>query len=170
MHNSAPLRAAVVEDAPDIRQLMADLLRDAGHDVVAATDGTGLDPDELVRWGADLLVLDLRLIDERTQLTGWELLQLARAHEGLARMAILVCTADLGALKQHRTALADMADVVVLTKPFTVDEFDTGVAAALDRRPHRPPGTPRGGQTFDAGRRLAQYEHPTAAPQDAGQA
>ena len=38
---SAPLRAVVVDDAADLRELVADLLRMKGHDVLTAEDGPG---------------------------------------------------------------------------------------------------------------------------------
>ncbi|HEV8636744.1 MAG TPA: response regulator [Chloroflexota bacterium] len=120
------LRVLVVEDDPDLRMLLAELLEERGHRVVARPDG-------VAAWRAlqdeafPLVLLDLGL-------PGLDGIELCRRLRGLPRgdaSLVLVVTA--------RTAPADLQAVLdagaddYLAKPFDPNLFDVRLAV-MERR------------------------------------
>jgi DNA-binding response OmpR family regulator len=67
----------------------------------------------------DLIVVDLLLGGA----SGWELVALARADERLAGVPIIVCSADVTALRERAGELENIGNVHVLSKPFAIDEM-----------------------------------------------
>jgi two-component system OmpR family response regulator len=61
--NSPTATILIVEDDPDIRQLVSDLMRRQGFGVETAEDATGMDA-VLARTRPDLVILDLMLPGE----------------------------------------------------------------------------------------------------------
>ena len=57
-----PLRAVVVDDAPDLRELVADLLRLRGHEVTSSSDGAGGDRADRAEQ-PDVALIDIGLPD-----------------------------------------------------------------------------------------------------------
>lgn len=136
-------RIAVVDDEPDIREMLVDFLGLAGHQVVAAADGPGL--EALLAGGPapDLFVLDVGLPGQ----DGFELARMLRAR------------LDPGIVML--TGAADLVDRVVgleigaddyVAKPVELPELAARIAAVLRRRrPARPAagGTPFGPYSLD---------------------
>lgn len=113
----------IIEDEQRIRELMARVLADRGHDVEStATAMEGL--QAVVRVQPELVILDMGLPD----LDGAELLKMIRAVSGVP---IIVATARSEDRDVVRTLDAGADDYLV--KPFSVDQLEARVRAVLRR-------------------------------------
>jgi len=125
----------VIEDEPDIRDLIRLTLELDGMDVVPACDGhQGLDAARAS--APDAIVLDVMM----PGLDGWEVLSRLKASEGeLARVPVVVLTARTGALDRIKGGIEGA--VRYLTKPFhptdlraTLHEVLSGAPEPVQRR------------------------------------
>ena len=66
----------------------------------------------------ELLIVDLRLDEKPQEISGWELIVLARYHRLLVDVPIILRTADVWELKKRTAAMEQIAGVHVRTKPF----------------------------------------------------
>ncbi len=113
----------IIEDEQRIRELVARVLADRGHDVEStATAMEGL--QAVVRVSPELVILDMGLPD----LDGTELLKMIRA---VSDVPIIVATARSEDRDVIRTLDAGADDY--LTKPFSVDQLEARVRAVLRR-------------------------------------
>ncbi|MGA9596240.1 MAG: response regulator transcription factor [Acidimicrobiia bacterium] len=113
----------IIEDEQRIRELVARVLADRGHDVEStATAMEGL--QAVVRISPQLVILDMGLPD----LDGAELLKMIRA---VSDVPIIVATARSEDRAVIRTLDAGADDY--LTKPFSVDQLEARVRAVLRR-------------------------------------
>lgn len=125
-------RILLVEDAPDVQLIVADLLRGHGHDVVVSADGEeGLQVAS--KWQFDLMILDVML----PGLDGFDLCRALR-HSGFDG-AILMLTAR--AQVDDRVAGLQTGADDYLIKPFDPKELLARVGALL-RRVGKTPLTP----------------------------
>ncbi len=115
-------RITVVNDSTDFLDLMRELIDDLGHDMtgMVAVKST---IHEVVNSQPELLIVDLVLGKTAQEVSGWELMLLARSHKRLRDVPIILCTADVWTVKQRATDLEQIAGVHVLTKPFAVDDM-----------------------------------------------
>jgi two-component system KDP operon response regulator KdpE len=125
-------RALVVEDDPNIVDLIRSNLAVRGFDTVVSADGARalqlLDTEE-----PDIVLLDLML----PEIDGFELCRLMRERSGVA---IIVVSAR-GGERDKVTALNMGADDY-MTKPFSIEELLARIAATLRRtRPATPEET-----------------------------
>ena len=103
----------VVDDDPDMRALVAELLGRAGHDVRQAENGReGL--RELFRRAPDLIVLDVSM----PELDGWATLERIRE---VSDVPVLMLTAQSGELEKVRGLRGGADDYV--GKPFGRQEL-----------------------------------------------
>lgn len=126
-----PTRILVVEDDPDIAQLVARYLEKAGFEVDRAANGR----DALHRIGErppDVLVLDLML----PQVDGLEICRRLRADEATAAVPVIMLTAR--AEESERIVGLEIGADDYLAKPFSPNELVARVRALL-RRVHRAP-------------------------------
>ena len=108
----SPKRILIVEDDADVREALADAMRDAGLLVEVAVDG--MDGLERLRAGIvpALVLLDLRM----PRLGGEELLRAMREDEALEHVPVITMTAG--------SDPADGGDVVAhLHKPFDLGDL-----------------------------------------------
>jgi DNA-binding response OmpR family regulator len=113
----------IIEDEQRIRELVARVLADRGHDVEStATAMEGL--QAVVRVSPELVILDMGLPD----LDGTELLKMIRA---VSAVPIIVATARNEDRDVIRTLDAGADDYLV--KPFSVDQLEARVRAVLRR-------------------------------------
>ncbi|MDJ0664308.1 MAG: response regulator transcription factor [Acidimicrobiia bacterium] len=113
----------IIEDEQRIRELVARVLADRGHDVEStATAMEGL--QAVVRASPELVILDMGLPD----LDGAELLKMIRA---VSDVPIIVATARNEDRDVIRTLDAGADDYLV--KPFSVDQLEARVRAVLRR-------------------------------------
>jgi DNA-binding response OmpR family regulator len=116
-------RILVIDDDPDIRRLVAELLHRAGHEVVEADSGrSGLRAFHAS--SPNLVVLDVSMPD----LDGWKTLERIR---DLSDVPVLMLTARGGELERVRGLQSGADDYV--TKPFGRQELVARVQALLRR-------------------------------------
>jgi CheY-like chemotaxis protein len=110
----------VVDDDPDIRAFVSELLADEGYEVRAATNG--LDAlAVLTNWRPDVILLDLMM----PVMDGWAFLARQRLNLELASIPVIVMSASYNLSGgARRIAAADM-----LAKPFTIDHLLAKVEA-----------------------------------------
>jgi CheY-like chemotaxis protein len=118
----------VVEDEPPVRELVADLLRDAGYEVMEARDGLEA----------------LRALDERCPLGGDPrviLLDMMLPHvdgvgvlRHLTERGYSIPVVAMSASCQHLTAAAAAGAQTTLPKPFDLDELVAVVARYCTRQ------------------------------------
>jgi two-component system response regulator AtoC len=109
------MKILVIDDEVELRGTIADILRDAGHDVTEAGDD-GLAARALVdEGGFDLVISDVRL----PGVDGLELFRRARTTSPLSDFMLMTAFADVGeAVAALKEGAADY-----LTKPFDPDEL-----------------------------------------------
>lgn len=115
-------RILVAEDNNDARELMAEALTSAGHDVESARDGVEAEA-KLGLHAFDLVVLDLMM----PRMSGWELRARMLRDRRLASVPVLVITADA------TTSVDDWSMVAsgFIEKPFNHGELLEAVTRAL---------------------------------------
>jgi two-component system phosphate regulon response regulator PhoB len=117
----------VVEDEPQIQELLAVNLEHAGHKVVRA--GTAEEAEAAIRAELpDVLVLDWMLPGE----SGIALARRLRADERTKELPILVLTAR--AMEQDKITGLEAGADDYLTKPFSPRELNARIKAVLRRR------------------------------------
>jgi two-component system response regulator MprA len=129
-------RVLVVEDDESLREAIAEVVADDGHEVRTATDGHhGLVESE--RWNPDLIILDVIM----PRMDAYEFRRRQRSSTDPHRAALLV----MSAAADLATAAGDLHADGWLAKPFTVDALTAMVAELLRRRRDAPePGHANG--------------------------
>jgi two-component system OmpR family response regulator len=133
MHDNPPSATAhvlVVDDDPQIRQMIVDYLGDFEMRVTAVATGHEM-TDVLARESIDLLVLDLRL-------SGEDGLQIARQLREHSSLPIIILTARKD--EADRVMSLELGADDYLTKPFSPRELLARIRALLRRaRLHESP-------------------------------
>src|SRR5918995_7232992 len=119
-------RILIVEDDPDIRDLISLYLRKAGHSVDTLSQGGAVVP-RLRSEPADLIVLDLML----PGMGGLEICQALRNDPATARLPVIMLTARSD--ESDRVAGLELGADDYVTKPFSPKELVARVAALLRR-------------------------------------
>jgi two-component system phosphate regulon response regulator PhoB len=120
-------RILVIEDEPDIRQVLDYNLRLAGHEVSAA--GRGLDGLRLVReHSPELVILDLMLPD----IPGVEVCRAIKDHPQTCALPVVMLTARGEEI--DRVVGFELGADDYITKPFSVRELVLRVRAVLRRK------------------------------------
>jgi DNA-binding response OmpR family regulator len=120
----------VVEDEPDLQEILKHLLGDAGYAVqCAGNGGEGLRLyDEFI---PDLVLLDVHLPD----MSGFEICREIRTHRKNPKTPIVLCTVR-SEVSPVAEGLNSGADDYIL-KPFEVDNFLERVREVLERNKNR---------------------------------
>lgn len=114
----------VVDDEPNIRELLSVSLKFAGFEVATAQDGKqALEVER--KFGADLVVLDIMLPD----MDGFEVLQHLREREYQLPVLFLTAKDDVQDKIQGLTVGGDD----YITKPFSLEEVIARIRAVLRR-------------------------------------
>jgi CheY-like chemotaxis protein len=116
----------VVDDEPDIRELLVDVLRGEGYLVVPASNGQ-VAREALAETHIDLVITDTMM----PGLDGVGLIRWLRAQPSLRAVPVLLLSAA------RRPNLDGLGDCVFLPKPFDLTTLLEAVATALR-------GSPRG--------------------------
>lgn len=129
-------RLLVVEDDPDIAELLRHYLERAGHEVVVLTQGTEALPHVRAEQ-PDLVILDRML----PGLDGLEICRLLRAQPATVDLPVMMLTAR--AEESDRIVGLELGADDYITKPFSAKEVVARVHALLrrsTRRSARPTG------------------------------
>jgi CheY-like chemotaxis protein len=129
----AAQRIAIVDDSEEVRDLLRELLSFGGYDVVSF-DGDGLTVPDLEAARPDLLILDLLLPGPGSQMNGWDYLRLVRRHRSLRHLPVLVCSADVAAIRDRQGEISRDPLLGSLEKPFSVEALDLAVEALIGPR------------------------------------
>jgi len=117
----------VVDDDPDIRQLVAELLRLSGYRSVLAASGVEA-LDRLVNFPPplpSLVLLDVQM----PELDGWDTLRAIRARPAVADLPVVLCTVKSSPTD---TALGwTLGCDGYVVKPFAIGDLITEVEAVL---------------------------------------
>jgi DNA-binding response OmpR family regulator len=124
-------KVAVVNDDPDFLQLVNDVLEAEGPFEVFPFRDEETSLGELRAVRPDLLVVDI-LLEQLP--SGWELALLAGADRELGPIPIIVVSPAVAALGRRVRELREIANVRVLSKPFTLEELGHAVHDALSAR------------------------------------
>jgi PAS domain S-box-containing protein len=132
--SAAPLTVLLAEDDPAVRQVLTEMLRADGHEVLAAVDGA----QALERYEADGERVDLLLFDVRMpRMTGPAAMrQILGQRRGLP--AILMSGYSGDALTGNDT---DLADVELLAKPFEQADLTQALHRATRAKANSLAGT-----------------------------
>jgi CheY-like chemotaxis protein len=119
-------RILVVEDERAVREVLVDVLRGQGHEVVACMDGTAALPH------IDGPAFDLALVDlSMPGLSGWEVAQRLRAARPEVPIALVTGWGDQIDLGDAQARGVDY----LVAKPFNVDDMIRLVSSVLEREP-----------------------------------
>jgi CheY-like chemotaxis protein len=117
----------VVNDTQEILELFTDILGEFGVETTTMSYA----PRELDRVRAvdpDLIILDF--VFGEKELLGWQLLQKLKMDRALATVPVIVCSAAIRTLHELQGYLTEHG-VVIVVKPFTVDQLEEAVVKAL---------------------------------------
>jgi PAS domain S-box-containing protein len=117
-------RVLVVEDEPDVRMLVVDVLRELGYTVEVASDGATALPFLQGAGRIDLLVTDVGL----PGLNGRQLAEIARQHR--PELRVLFMTGYARNAEVRGDFLEEGMDM--LTKPFSIDDLAQRVRGLLE--------------------------------------
>ncbi len=114
----------IAEDEPDIRELVAFMLRFAGYEVVAASNG-----EEAVQIASreipDLILMDVRM----PRMTGYDACRLMKGNPDLRDVPVVFLSAK-GQESEIQSGLEAGAEEYLL-KPFSPDELTNRVRSIL---------------------------------------
>ena len=130
-----PPHILIVEDDPDVRALLNEVLLEDGYDVSTAADGAEAIA-QLRRRRPDAILLDLMM----GGIDGWDFLTLYRQLPGPHPPVIVVTAAARGGIERAHDEGAD----AVVTKPFSVDRLLDLVAMQVRQREDRAVERERG--------------------------
>jgi DNA-binding response OmpR family regulator len=133
-------RVTVVNDSPEFLGMMQDVLASLGHQMTGF-EAIETSIEEIVDTKPELLIVDLRLENKPQQISGWELLVLARSHRHLMSVPVILCTADVWEVRKRATDLQQIAGVHVRTKPFDLAEMCELIQRLLRIAPTEPTGS-----------------------------
>ena len=126
-----PFRVLVAEDDVEMRRLVADTLREDGHEVVELADGGRFLVDIAARMkgedgsdSVDLIVSDIRM----PVCTGLQILEVLRQAHWRTPVILMTAFGDDATCRQAEGLMA-----VLFDKPFELDDLRTAVANLLPR-------------------------------------
>jgi CheY-like chemotaxis protein len=124
-----PAQIVVINDDTPFLQLMHDLLTDEGYAVQLCREWS--DAHQFVRQvQPDLVILDIVMGGEER---GWNVLNLLTLDPATRPIAVLVCSAAVESLEDHRDLLAAYG-IRALAKPFDLDALLGAVQQTLAER------------------------------------
>ncbi len=127
-------RITLVEGHVDLRSVVTEILQLAGYEVTALS-GDGLEASAIAETRPDVIVLDLGLQGGGRDPEGWQWLAPVRSDPLLQQVPLLICSADLQALRGEAEAIESDALLAALEIPFGIEDLEQAVARLLERRP-----------------------------------
>ena len=130
----ADIRVTVIDDDQDVLDTLVELLEYYDYDATAINRPISR-IEEVVDTRPDLILIDLRLDQQREELSGLQTVHAARTSEALREVPVIVCSGDLDALADAWPGLMERGDVHQLVKPFDLITFERVMAMALGHPP-----------------------------------
>ncbi len=125
-------RVTVVNDNPDFLELMGEILEIERYDTTTI-DADAADVPERIRAARpDVLVLDLRMGTGGPH--GWDVAKELRGGGEFRNLPVLICSADLQAIREIEDELKGQRAVAVLQKPFGIDQLTERIEELLRDR------------------------------------
>ena len=122
-------RISVLNDNPEFLELMTDILGADGGYEVATFEDSATSVDDLAASKPALLIVDLLLGGA----SGWEIVALSRADRRLSSVPIIICSADVAAMRDRADDFERIGDIHVLPKPFGIEDLTDLVERLLQR-------------------------------------
>jgi len=116
----------IAEDEPDIRELVAFMLRFAGYEVLAASNGEEA-VQTATRETPDLILMDVRM----PRMTGYDACRIMKANPDLRDVPVVFLSAK-GQESEIQSGLDAGAEEYLL-KPFSPDELTNRVRSILSK-------------------------------------
>ncbi len=129
------LKVLIVDDSPDVVEMLAELVRGLGHDVRMAADGR-VAVETALEYCPEVVLLDLGL----PGMSGIEVARELRRHESLKYLRLIALTG--WGQDEYRRQTQEAGFDCHLTKPADPATLEMLLAdfAALERRPEQSPG------------------------------
>lgn len=124
-------RVAVVDDSPEVVDLLREILQEAGYDVLGFSGDADDLVSDLATANPDAVILDLLFGGPTSRLSGWDYVRLMRSHKILRRVPILVCTGDVIALRDRHEEIDRDPFLVAVEKPFSLDQLEGAVSRLI---------------------------------------
>jgi DNA-binding response OmpR family regulator len=133
---------ALVDDDPAVLGLLEDLLSGEGYRTLTLSEGREAFA-RIAHERPDLVILDLWMEEQDT---GWAIYDALHAHDATARIPIIICSADITALRERITEIETHGDAAV-EKPFEITNLLDHVDQLLARSSARQRGPITGRQS-----------------------
>jgi len=117
-------RILIADDEPDMRALLADLMEEAGHQVVEAENGQAA-IQQLERGVLDLMLLDVAM----PIMDGLQVLQRVRKSQATQTLPVILLTAFPLTIEDND--ILGTPNTYYVTKPWRRGVIQTAVSAAL---------------------------------------
>lgn len=127
MGSTPRAQVLIVDDDPDVRQALAELLDSDGYPVTCVADGAEALETLAASDEPELMLVDLRM----PGVSGGDLLAAVERNQRWSKIAVLVMTSAPECIAAE--ALTN-AGVRVLSKPLDADCLLSEIASAVDRR------------------------------------
>jgi CheY-like chemotaxis protein len=128
---SMATRILVVNDTQTILELFQLILEGEGYEMVASSTPIH-HPGEIERVNPDLIIIDIMFNQDKE---GWQMIQMLKMQRSTASIPLVVCTAAVEAVRETEGHLFAKC-VLVVYKPFDVDDLLATIKQALDSRNH----------------------------------
>ena len=122
-------RVTVVNDNPEFLELLRELLEDERYAVTTVDSDLPNSLSRIRESQPQLLIMDLRMGSDA--LHGWDISQQVRETPELQDLPIIICSADLLALRDLEADMQSSNRVATLTKPFALGELTETVSGLL---------------------------------------
>ncbi len=130
-------RITVINDDPDFLGLMREIFAADEYRVTVINGERIASIDPVRESHPDLLFIDLRLHQNR--ITGWDIARQVRGDQALRGVPIVLCTGAVDEVRERAEDLAELANVEVLTKPFSLAQLRDVVTRLLPGDGAPPP-------------------------------
>lgn len=122
-------RVTVVNDNPDFLELMDEILEDERYDTTTIDGDDEHATEAILASEPQVLVIDLRMGTD--ELHGWAVAQEVRRDDRFTNLPILLCSADITALRDLESELSEDHRVGSLPKPFSIDQLTDAIDELL---------------------------------------
>ena len=114
-------RTTVVDDYPQFLELMQSVLTALEGHQVSGLDSADTTLDDLIHSQPDVVITDLRVAQD--QVREWATLVMARTSDELRHVPIIICSADIEALRGRAEEFRQLGNIFTLEKPFAIDDL-----------------------------------------------